>query len=208
MINKRKIENWKTKQAGFTRTPKSLVSGFTLVEMLIAVTLFVIIMTISIGALLSVFDANKKARTSKTVVDNLNLSIENMARTVRFGSTYHCDVNDLPLNAPDDCDDNVNGSDFLAVQFNGSTIVYRLCGTAINKSETGNTTCSGSDTSPITSTDTTIERLRFYVFGANEASGYEQPYVVAVIKGYVGDKPTIQTKFSIETLLSQRTLDI
>ena len=180
--------------------------GFTLVEMLIAVTLFTLIATFSLGAVLSIFDANRRTQSTKTVVDNLNLSIENMVRTVRFGDNYHCDASDLPLDGPDDCDDNTDGSEFLAVQFDGNTIIYRLCGTAIYKSETGNPDCSGASTGPITSSDTVIQRLRFYVFGT-DTSDTNQPYVIAVIKGYVGNKPTIQSIFSIETLMSQRKLD-
>lgn len=184
--------------------------GFTLVEMLVAVAIFTLIASFALGAVVSIFDANRRARSSKTVVDNLNLAIENMARTVRFGNNYHCDASDSPLSNPDDCNDNTpatGGSEFLAVQFKGSTVVYRLCGTAIYKSDTGNTGCSGADTGPITSADTTIERLRFYVFGTQDNPSVTQPYVVAVIKGYVGNKPTVQSKFSIETTMSQRELD-
>jgi hypothetical protein len=59
----------------------------------------------------------------------------------------------------------------------------------------------------VTSSDTVVEYLRFYVFNATESPSLEQPYVVAVIKGYVGNKPTTQSKFSIQTLMSQRILD-
>lgn len=181
-------------------------AGFTLVEMLIAVALFVTVVAISIGAVLTVFDANRKAQASKTVVDNLNLSIENMARVVRFGSHYHCDTN---INAnfsnppsPADC---LNGGPLLAVNFKGNTIVYRLNGTAIERSDNG-----GSSYTAITAPETVIQHLRFYVDGANESPSLEQPYVVAVIKGYVGSagKPTAQSQFSIQTMMSQRELDI
>ena len=49
--------------------------GFTLVEMLIAISLFIVVTFFSIGSLLSIFDASKRARDSKTVVDNLNFAI-------------------------------------------------------------------------------------------------------------------------------------
>jgi len=174
--------------------------GFTLVEMLIAVSLFIVVVTISIGALLSVFDANKKAQTSKTVVDNLNLSIENMARTVRFGSNYYCGINSN-INSVRDC----NGGTSLSVTFKGARVIYKWNGTEndpIRKSEDG-----GSNYTDITAPETKIQCLKFYVFGT-DTSDTSQPYVIAVIKGYVGDKPSTQTAFSIETLMSQRTLDL
>jgi prepilin-type N-terminal cleavage/methylation domain-containing protein len=172
--------------------------GFTLVEMLIAVSLFVVVATISIGAILSVFDANRKAQSSKTVVDNLDLSVENMARAVRFGSSYYCGISSN-ISAVNDCS---TGGDAVSVTFNGNRIIYKLNGTAIQKSEDG-----GSNYTGITSSDTVIQYLKFYVFGTN-VSDTNQPYVVVVIKGYVGSKPTTQTVFSIETLMSQRTLDL
>ena len=172
--------------------------GFTLIELLIAVSLFVVLVSISIGAILSVFDANKKSQSTKTVVDNLNLSIENMARTVRFGNNYHCGSGGS-FSSPQNC---ANGDTLLAVTFKGSVIVYRLNGTAIQISTNG-----GSSFTNITSADTTVEYLRFYVFG-NPNSDTIQPYVFVVIKGYTGNRPTTQSSFLIETLMSQRTLDI
>jgi type II secretory pathway pseudopilin PulG len=171
--------------------------GFTLVELLVAVSLFIVVTTISIGAILSIFDANKKAQSSKTVVDNLNLSIENMARIVRFGDNYHCGSSGS-LSVPQNCS---NGDTFLAVTFGGSVIAYRLNGTAIQRSDDGGAYVS------ITSPETVVEYLKFYVFG-NPDFDTNQPYVVAVIKGYVGNRPTNQSTFSIETLMSQRTLDL
>jgi prepilin-type N-terminal cleavage/methylation domain-containing protein len=180
--------------------------GFTLVELLVAVSLFVVVTTISIGAILSVFDANKKAQSSKTVVDNLNLAIENMARIVRFGSNYHCANLNLPLSNPRNCNTGANTDTLLAVNFNGSTIVYKWDGTIndpIERSDDG-----GNTYTAITAPDVKIQYLRFYVFGTDPGPNTDQPYAVVVIKGYVGDKLTNQTIFSIETLMSQRTLDI
>ncbi|MEK7117013.1 MAG: type II secretion system protein [Patescibacteria group bacterium] len=175
--------------------------GFTLVELLIAVSLFIIVATISMGAIISVFDANKKSQSSKTVVDNLNLSIENMVRVVRFGGNYHCGTSGN-LNTPRNCS---NGDTFLATSFNGDVISYGLCGAEIRRGTGGEKNCNQMPA--ITSPDTFIEYLKFYVFGA-EDSGINQPYIIAVIKGRVGAKPTTQTAFSIETLISQRALDL
>jgi prepilin-type N-terminal cleavage/methylation domain-containing protein len=96
--------------------------GFTLVEMLIAVGLFTLIASISLGAILNIFDANRRNQSSKTVVDNLNFSIENMARTVRFGTNYHCgSTGDLATARNCSTGDNI-----LAVNFESKTVVYVL----------------------------------------------------------------------------------
>jgi len=184
--------------------------GFTLVELLIAIALFIVIVTISLGAILSVFDANKKAQSTKTVVDNLNLSIENMARTVRFGSNYYCGIsNDTtePIETLN-CPPNGSGDDSLSVTFFDKDLnrevraIYRWDST--NKSILRS--YDGEEES-ITSADTKITNLTFYVSGST-AGDTNQPYVFVVINGYVGTKPTSQANFSIQTLMSQRKLDL
>ncbi|MEK7635316.1 MAG: type II secretion system protein [Patescibacteria group bacterium] len=196
MIFNFKIKNNK----GFTHTPKSLVSGFTLVEMLVAVAMFTLIAVFALGSVLSIFDANKKAQASKTVVDNLNLSIENMARTIRFGDHYWCGTSSVP--------DSVyacpSGANHLSVKDKGGDkITYGLGENAIQISINGGTPTN------ITSSDTTIDYLHFYVFNSWLGSADNaQPYIKAVIKGHVGTKSTERTDFSIETLISQRALDL
>ena len=174
--------------------------GFTLIELLIAVSLFIVVATISMGALLSIFDANRKTQSTKTVVDNLNLSIENMTRTVRFGSNYYCGISS-DISAVLNC----NGGDAHSVTFKGARIVYKLSGingTTFQRSDNG-----GSNYTDITSSDTVVQYLKFYVDGTSDSDN-NQPYVKAVIEGYVGSKPTTQSMFSIETMISQRALDI
>lgn len=167
-------------------------AGFTLVEMLIAISLFIVVSTISIGAIINIFDSNKRAQSSKTVVDNFNLAFENMVRTIRFGSNYRCGggVGDCSL-----------GDTSVTVNFQGDDITYRLNGNSIQKRQ------NNGNYENITSPETVIQYLKFYVLGTNTNDG-NQPYVVVVIKGYSGNKSTNQSVFSIETLISQRKLDI
>lgn len=194
------IKNIKIKKYLFHKAP--VRRGFTLVELIIAVALFTLVAFISIGAILTIFDANKRAQSSKTVVDNLNFAIEDMARTVRFGEKYYCDSGSIPFVShpvPTNCP---NGGSRIAVYFNNITTVYRWNGginDPIEKSNDG-----GSNYTAITAPETKIEHLKFYVLGAGT---YEQPYVLVVVKGYSGNKSTTQSKFSIETLMSQRNLD-
>jgi len=171
--------------------------GFTLVEMLIAVGIFVVITSFSLGAILSIFDANNKARSLKTVMDNLNLAIEDMTRTVHFGTNYHC-TSSGSTSAPRNCP---NGDDYLVVNFKGSSVAYRKHESTMQRAD------GGTSFKDITSSDTVIQYLKFYVFNSS-SSVAGQPYIVVVIKGYVGTKPTTQSTFSIETVISQRTLDL
>ncbi len=172
--------------------------AFTLVELLIAISLFSIIAFISMGAIITIFDANKNSQASKTVVDSLNFNIDDMARTIRFGNSYDCGGISTPAN-PNDCS---LGSSELALIFDGDNIIYRLNSGAIQKSSDGGYTYSN-----ITSSDVVIDYLRFYVFGSSFGD-INQPFVLAVIKGYVSSKPTAQSRFMLQTIMSQRALDI
>lgn len=179
--------------------------GFTLVEIMVAIGLFTIVSFIALGAILTVFDANRRAQSSKTIVDNLNYSIESMARTIRFGNNYHCGTGaplTVPLNCTNNDPDNPPGSSSMAVTFNGNVVVYRQNGTKIQRSDNG-----GATYVDVTPPEAIIQQLRFYVFGTT-VGDIVQPYVVAVISGYVGSKPTIKSSFFITTTMSQRSLDI
>src|SRR3989344_6182123 len=183
--------------------------GFTLVEMIIAIGLFSLIASMALGAVITIFDANNRSESTKTVVDNLNLSLENMARTVRFGSNYHCIDGDsggtYDLDEANDCSIPAEG---LAVTFQNNVIVYAFCDGAIKRAETpnGEDDCNDGDMQSITSSDTVIEYLKFFVFGGNDPD--RQPYVIAIISGYVGTQPTEQSRFTIQTTMSQRQIDI
>jgi type II secretory pathway pseudopilin PulG len=175
--------------------------GFTLVEMLIAVSLFIVIVTISLGALLSVFDANKKNQSSKTISDNLNFAIDDITRSVRFGTNYYCGISS-GLTSVNNCS---SGGSAVSATFESKRIIYSWGGTEnspIMKSSDG-----GLNYLAITAPEVKIQHLKFYVFGS-DSSDINQPYVIAVIKGYIGNKPTTRSVFSIQTLMSQRKLDI
>src|SRR3989338_9971712 len=91
----------KNNKARPTERHQSFGRGFTLIELMIAVSIFIIVMTISMGSIISVFDANRKSRSLKTVLNNLNLTVESMMKEMRFGSNYHCGPGAVTI--PQDC---------------------------------------------------------------------------------------------------------
>jgi prepilin-type N-terminal cleavage/methylation domain-containing protein len=178
--------------------------GYTLVELIVSVALFTIIVFISLGSLITVFGSNRRAQSTKTVVDNLNLTLENMVRTIRYGGTYHCSSGGTITN-PQDCS---GGSDFLALNFQGATYIYKLEGGAIKFSKD-----NGLNFTNLTSpSETTIEKLKFTVFNTTpdeypSFSDKKQPYVLINIAGFVGNNQA-KSSFSIQTMASQRDIDI
>lgn len=167
--------------------------------MIVAVGLFTVVMLAGVGALLSMVDANKKAQTLRTVMDNLNFAVENVTRSMRVGVDYHCGTLG-DINTPRDCP--TDGDSFIAFHnSNGDLVIFRLTNGSIERS-----TDDGANYFAITSPQITIDSLVFYVRGAPFGDGL-QPRVLMVVKGTAGVKEKTQTTFSLETTISQRLLD-
>ncbi len=172
--------------------------GFTLVEMMTAISLFLVIMTISMGSILNVFDVNRKSESMKTVMDNLNFAIETMSREMRFGRNYYCNSN-ISFVLTSDC---IDGKQISFISSEGKNIVYKLNGTQVDKSVDG-----GAVFIAVTAPEIIIENLSFYVDGT-ALNDNEQPKALITIRGKSGEKANTVTEFSVQTLVSQRQLDI
>lgn len=184
--------------------------GFTLIEIMTAVSIFAVIATISMGSILTVFDVNRKSESIKAVMDNLNLAIESMARESRFGTNYICNPS-LPISgtmpSPANCAGGSNSLAFLATD-RVTRIIYRqgiTASSSIEKSRDGGLTFV-----PLTAPEIVINDLRFFVLGALPSASEpdpQQPKILIKIKGTAGSKNGTKTEFTIQTLVSQRQLD-
>lgn len=174
--------------------------GFLLVEVVVAISLFVIIIGMSLGSIISILDSSRRFRGNKDMMDNLNASIEYMTRTVRFGYNYHCGTS-TPLTTPLDCP---SGGTQLAVNFKGQTLVYKLEGSQIKLSEDG-----GSTFKLLTASNVIIDHLSFRTYGALKTDNPPvQPYVWVVIRGRVASDSSSNSAFDIQTVMTQRKLDL
>lgn len=189
-------------------TPLQQQKGFTLIEIIVAVGLFSIVMSMAAGAYLLMVGVNQQAKSISTGIDNLAFALESMARTIRTGTAFSCGTS---LNLGD-CSSSGNSS-FSLVDQNGSTVTYSL--TPLGSSQYIQKRTVTSATPPVTSTvsltDATlvnITAMTFALSGATPASGgdVKQPYVVIVVSGTVLGKT--QKLFTIETSAAMRGSDI
>lgn len=168
--------------------------GFTLVEMIVAVFIFTIVMLVATGALISIVEANRKAQSVKSVMNNLNFSLDSMTRAIRVGNTYDCGIATCAS----------DGSDaFTFISTDGEEIEYRYNETdqSIERSIDG-----GLSYQTLTAPEVDVEFLRFYVRG-EVVGDNEQPRVLIVVKGVAGTDDRTRTEFSLETMVTQRFLD-
>ena len=71
--------------------------GFTLIELMVSISIFLIVMVICLGAVLAIVDGNKKAQSINSVSNNLNSAIESMVRDIKTGFGYSCGSQSVPL---------------------------------------------------------------------------------------------------------------
>ncbi|MSR70448.1 type II secretion system protein [Candidatus Kaiserbacteria bacterium] len=182
--------------------------GFTLVEILVSVAIFATVMVIALGALLAMAESDRKSQTLKSVINNLNFSLDSMSRSIRVGDTYHCDASVAPLTSPRDCQD-APGADSIAYRApSGATAIFcrgssTTCdstGTSILRSIDG-----GLNYAPITAPEVKISNFSFFVVGAESAT--VQSKVTILISGAVQVTGTQQSQFNLQTSVTQRLYD-
>ncbi len=172
-------------------------NGFTLIEMLVSVALFTIVLTIAIGAILTIIDANRKSQTLTLVMNNLNFAMESMTRSIKTAN---------PSNTGDDRIRVDGGNTKLTLtDQEGRRIIYEFDEDAEKITKEVD---SGTEV-PIVSDDVVIEDAKFYLSSSYESSGYnKQPRIHILIYGYVQITEKTRSDFSIQTTISPRQLNI
>lgn len=184
--------------------------GFTLIELMVAISIFTMIMLVAMGSLFTMLDSAKGARALRLAMDNVNFAMESMTRSIRMGTNYNCSSTDLNnLNSYSNSNSNSTCQN-SKISFKPQTlpppapeptskIAYGLGVGAYNKSIVR---CNGISCTPITSPDVKIEELKFVVNGSSPTDN-KQASVYIIVKGTVTVKK-IDHSFAIQTMASQR----
>ena len=172
---------------------KDSLTGFTLLEMIVAIGVFSIAVLIAVSSFLSLQSSEKKIQSSVNIQNNLRFALEIMAKDIRTGESYHCgaDSGVQPLDCP-------SGASSLTFKNTlGQTVIYRKINSSIQKSSDG-----GVVFQPLTSSDITVDDLTFYVVGAPSNENL-QPRVLITLKASSLVGASIN-EFNLETSVSQR----
>ena len=185
--------------------------GFTLVELMVSLSIFIIVVLAAVGSLYTVNNASRKVQAMRSVLDNLNFAIESLSRSVRTSNSVVCGGS-LNISGNPSCPfaDQSQTSMLLVDSTIGvdTLVEYRLGfypngNGAIQKrnQESGVWTNWISLTSP----EIDIEKLIFYVDGASSTDS-AQTNVSVFVKGSATTGDSV-APFSIQTYLSQRTTE-
>ncbi len=192
--------------------------GFTLIEIMVSISIFMIIMLIALGALITFSDTAKKAQALRSAMDNVNFAMENMTRSLRMGTNYICSSSSVF--SVSDYASTSNHHDCTLAGDGGSAVAFTSAlATDQNSRDTGYVVAPRNDGSntyvlkqcnlnscvDLVSHDVDVKVLRFFVNGSN-LNDHIQPSVYILMKGTVIVKG-VPTEFSIQTIASQRSVE-
>lgn len=172
--------------------------GFTLIEVMVAVSIFAIVVTVGLSALLNMSVAHTNARAKQSAMDHLNFALETMSREIRIGSRYHCGSINFTTTA--DCPE---GSSVLSFYtFENKRGAFRLANGAIEATldDTG-------DFSTLTPESITITDLSFRVVGSGLIPDTRQPMIMMTIEGESQIREE-EASFIFQTTITQRRPDL
>lgn len=191
--------------------------GFTLIEMLVALSLFTIVVTIAVGAFLSLIGASKSVQGEQSVITTLTFVLDSMTREIRTGINYYCDdattlrTGTFSTSSIRDCvagDDGVSfieaGSSITAGSSNRRIAYYFDTSSATNTimRRVGNGTPQS-----IVSDGITVTNAEFFVTGTDRlgtGTDTNQPTVTIILEAIDENGATT----TLQTTVTQRELDI
>jgi prepilin-type N-terminal cleavage/methylation domain-containing protein len=170
--------------------------GFTLVELMVSLSLFTIVIMAAISSLYSVNSASRRVESMGTVLDNLNFAVDSLSRNIRTGTNVGCGVAGQDrLFGQTTCSsiifDKTIGTD--------ETVTYQLSSTSPYSIQR----CTGNVCVAITSPNINVQKLSFFVEGSS-SSDTLQPKVIIFLQGVATAGGNI-APFALQTQVSVRS---
>lgn len=192
--------------------PVNKSGGYTIVETIVAVSLFIVVILSGTGALLNANLLHNKSQDMRAIIDSLSFAMEDISKNLRTGYDFQCfesgdRLGPGYLSTPRSC------ADGWAIAFEGSKgnpdtytdqWVYYISEGKIFKSTDG-----ANNFIQLTPDEITVDvAAGFTVVGAEPPPGNEeQPFVTIRLSGTITYKD-VATPFSLQTSASQRLVDI
>ena len=169
------------------KNKKNRGKGFTLIEMMVSVSIFVIVAFIVVSTLLALSYAYKKAQKMRLLMDNLGFAMQSISLNIREGNNY----NQSGCSRPNDC------LAFKTID-NATPVCYSFLATKIKKCTS--CPCNIGDTDMV-APEVEISQLSFYQTG-----DHSRNKVKIIIAGTAG-KGRELTNFFIQNTVAQRNED-
>ena len=161
------------------------MKGFTLVELLVATSLFLIVVFVTTSIFLTALSGERRGFAERRVLDALRSGLEVMAREFRTGSG-------LPSGCSSSC------SSLSFTNDEGRTVAYRIEAGCVYRTDGVTSGC-------ITPRQVSIERVNFIVSGSGAGDSTQPRVTLALrVRSRVGRE---EATFDLATSVTQRKLD-
>ncbi|OGI96970.1 hypothetical protein A3A11_00380 [Candidatus Nomurabacteria bacterium RIFCSPLOWO2_01_FULL_43_15] len=195
---------------------KSAIGGYTIIETMIAISLFIIIVMAGMGALLNANLLHQKSQSMRSIMDNLSFIMEDMSRNLRTGFDFQCFDASNPTLSPATLGAARSCADGWAIVFeyaNGSSSTFtdQWAYYISNDGKIFKSVDGANSFVQLTPVEVVIDPASsFSVLGAepfDSNADEQQPFVSIRLSGKITFKDVV-TPFSLQTSVSQRLIDI
>lgn len=163
--------------------------GFTVVELIVAMSVFIILLTISVGAFVQALRSERRLIALMAINSNAGAVLEQMAREIRTGYGFTC--------ASPPC----SASSLSFKNYKGNAVMYSFAGGAINRTESGGTSAQMS------AADVDVKAAAFTVSRRVDISQCN-PWRITITME-VGSKNSAVTQTTeLQTTVSSRVLPV
>lgn len=184
--------------------------GYTIIETMISIAVFLVVVVIGIGALLQTNTLHQKSQDMRSILDNMSFVAEDMSRNMRTGYNFHCgDFSNIEEAKSCALGGNVFFESANGGSGSGDQWGYKIeavSGSNYNISKTVN---GGATWVQLNPDEVVMESFSgFTVLGATSPTSgdQQQPLVIIRLVGKITYKNVV-TPFSIQTTVSQRLID-
>lgn len=176
--------------------------GFTLVELLVAVGLFMITVSIATGGFVQALRTQRQVAALIAANNNVSMVIEQITREVRTGSNFCRTDDNTPTchNVSGNLANGPNTSDLVFINANGVPVSYSLVNGSIARVENNGTP------EFITGSNVSVKYLNFVLSGNLSGDGWS-PRVTIVLGISAKESGVSGSVISLQTTVSARNLD-
>jgi len=184
------------------RRYKSLVisrksrAGFTVVELLVAMSIFTIGIVIAVGSFVRALRTQRSLTHLMSVNSNASLVLEQMAREIRTGYDFTVDV------GSGSCA--LGGEEMGFTNSKGNAVVYKKSGESVERQECRGSDCSASVSSPLTASDVAVRKICFIKIQPDPSV---DPWRLTIVLETGSSRRDLTANFAnIQTTVSSRVL--
>ncbi len=181
--------------------------GYTLIEILVAISIFLIVIVAPTGLFVGSFKSQRKALSTQILIDNVSYNLEYINRALRMAKK------DLAGNCIEKGSNYENPGNSISrirfLNYNGYCQEFLLYNERLGvKISTDEDEESLGEFLPLTSNDLKIESVKFQLFGQEQGDIFQPQATISLkIKGK-GLSPELQPEIKIQTTITQRNLDV